>query len=191
MTDFLMIMLGAALINNLVLGQLLGVSSVFRYDSQFSVALTLALFTAPVMVLTGLLHYLVVTTLLAPLQLVALELICLVLVSGLLTLAGLHVAQRAFPLSFQRHRLLLLMTAANSAVLGAALLGNQAYAGLSAVLAYSVGSTAGFVLILLSLAALRERLSMVNVPMPFRGLAIDMIAAGLAAMALQGLAGIV
>lgn len=191
MTDFLMIMLGAALINNLVLGQLLGVSSVFRYDSQLSVALTLALFTAPVMVLTGLLHYLMFTTLLAPLQLVALELICLVLVSGLLTLAGLRVAQRAFPLSFQRHRLLLLMTAANSAVLGAALLGNQAYAGLSAVLAYSVGSTAGFVLILLSLAALRERLSMVNVPMPFRGLAIDMIAAGLAAMALQGLAGIV
>jgi electron transport complex protein RnfA len=191
MTDFLMIMLGAALINNLVLGQLLGVSSVFRYDSQFSVALTLALFTAPVMLLTGPLHYLVVTTLLAPLQLVSLELIGLVLVSGLLTLACLHVAQRAFPISSQRHRLMLLMTAANSAVLGAALLGNQAYADPSAVLAYSVGSAAGFVLILLSLAALRERLSMVNVPMPFRGLAIYMIAAGLAAMALQGLAGIV
>ena len=177
--------------NNLVLVQFLGLSSFLNSSRQFNTAVLLALFSAPVMIGTILLHYFLSNFVLQPFGLEFLELISLVAFAGLLTSALIKVTRWLFPLQARNQFMLLFMVAANSAVLGAALQIAQRNLELPELLALSCGSALGFSLILLAFAAIRERLVLLDVPVPFRGLAIELISAGLAAMALLGFAGVV
>ena len=191
MTEFFAIMLGAALVNNLVLVQFLGVSSFLRGSGQFNTAVLLALFSAPVMIGTMLLHHLLNQFVLQPFGLGFFALVGLVAISGLLTSALTQVTRQLFPKQARQQFMLLFMVGANSAVLGAALQVAERNLELREVLAMSVGSALGFSLILLAFAALRERLALLDTPAPFQGLAIELISAGLAAMALLGFTGVV
>ena len=58
-------------------------------------------------------------------------------------------------------------------------------------LVYGFGAGAGFSLVLVLFAAMRERLNVADVPMPFKGPAIGMITAGLMSLAFMGFAGLV
>jgi len=190
-TEFLTIMLSAALVNNLVLMQFLGMSSFFNSSRQFNTAVLLALFSAPVMIGTMLLHHLLNFYVLQPFDLDFLTLTGLVTIAGLLTSTLIQLTRWLFPQQARQQLMLLFMVGANSAVLGAALQATQRNLELLEVLALSCGSALGFSLILLAFAAIRERLALLDVPIPFRGLAIELISAGLAAMALLGFAGVV
>jgi len=184
-------MLSAALVNNLVLMQFLGMSSFFNSSRQFNTAVLLALFSAPVMIGTMLLHHLLNFYVLQPFDLDFLTLTGLVTIAGLLTSTLIQLTRWLFPQQARQQLMLLFMVGANSAVLGAALQATQRNLELLEVLALSCGSALGFSLILLAFAAIRERLALLDVPIPFRGLAIELISAGLAAMALLGFAGVV
>jgi len=56
---------------------------------------------------------------------------------------------------------------------------------------YGFGAGAGFSLVLVFFAAMRERLAVADVPEPFKGPAIGMITAGLMSLAFMGFAGLV
>ena len=58
-------------------------------------------------------------------------------------------------------------------------------------MAYGFGASAGFALVLVLFAALRERLVAADVPMPFRGASIALITAGLMSLAFMGFTGLV
>ena len=49
----------------------------------------------------------------------------------------------------------------------------------------------GFSLVLILFAAMRERIAVADVPLPFRGAAISMITAGLISLAFLGFTGLV
>ena len=54
---------------------------------------------------------------------------------------------------------------------------------------YEAGAGCGFTLVLTLFAAMRERLAIADVPAPFKGTAIALIAAGIMSMAFMGFAG--
>jgi electron transport complex protein RnfA len=56
---------------------------------------------------------------------------------------------------------------------------------------YGFGAAAGFSLVLILFASVRERIDVSDVPLPFKGSAIGMITAGLMSMAFLGFAGLV
>jgi len=56
---------------------------------------------------------------------------------------------------------------------------------------YGFGAAAGFSLVLVLFAAMRERIAAADVPQPFRGAAIGMITASLMSLAFMGFAGLV
>jgi len=56
---------------------------------------------------------------------------------------------------------------------------------------YGFGAAAGFSLVLILFAAMREKLDSSDVPEPFRGPAIAMITAGLMSLAFMGFSGMV
>ena len=138
-----------------------------------------------------LLQFLLHRFVLNPFNLEFLQLVSVVLIAGLLTAALLQLAHGLFPQSTRQHTMLLFMVGANSAVLGAALQAARTNPDFIELFAMSLGSAAGFSLMLLIFAALIERLELLEVPTPFKGLAIQLISAGLAAMALLGFAGVV
>jgi electron transport complex protein RnfA len=58
-------------------------------------------------------------------------------------------------------------------------------------LLYGFGAAVGFSLVLVLFAALRERIAVADVPVPFRGASIALVTAGLMSLAFMGFAGLI
>ena len=191
MTQIFSIIVAAALVNNMVLIQSLGVSSLFAYSNRLRNAIELALVSFRVIFLASTINLILYRGLLAPLGLESLALLCFVGVSSILTLLVLHSLEKKFPLSIRRQRLAFYLIAGNSSIIGLSLLNTASTRSVVDCLAYSFGAATGFALVLLAFTALRQRLDGADVPAPFRGAAIQLISAGIAAMCFLGFAGLV
>jgi electron transport complex protein RnfA len=190
-TQIFSIIVAAALVNNMVLIQSLGVSSLFAYSNRLRNAIELALVSFLVIFLASAINLILYRGLLAPLGLEYLALLCFVGVSSILTLLVLHSLEKYFPLSMRRQRLAFYLIAGNSSIIGLSLLNTASARSVVDCLAYSFGAAMGFALVLLAFTALRQRLDGADVPAPFRGAAIQLISAGIAAMCFLGFAGLV
>ena len=78
----------------------------------------------------------------------------------------------------------------NCAVLGVALLNIQEQHSFVESALYGFGAAVGFSLVLVLFAAMRERIAVADVPVPFRGASIGLITAGLMALAFMGFTGL-
>ncbi len=190
-TDFCAVFLTVAVINNVALVQLTGVSGLFAFSNsrQQSIELALVSFIAISLAtfVNGLLH----NTVLLPLGLPVLKLVLFTLVSVGIAMTLSSVIRKQLPLSWRRDQLAFLLAGANSAAIGLALTNSTAETvNLLQLLAVSLGGAAGFSILLLAFSAMRERLNEHTIPVPFRGSAIQLITAGVVAMALFGLTGV-
>lgn len=79
----------------------------------------------------------------------------------------------------------------NAGILGVTLLNGQDDRGLGHAIALSLGAGLGFWLVLGLFDDLRQRTFNNDIPLPFRGLPIQLISAGLMAVAFLGLRGLV
>ena len=191
MTQIFSIIVAAALVNNMVLIQSLGVSSLFAYSDRLRNAIELALVSFLVIFLASAINLMLYRGLLTPLGLEYLALLCFVGVSSILTLLVLHNLEKYFPLSMRRQKLAFYLIAGNSSIIGLSLLNTASARSVVDCLAYSFGAAMGFALVLLAFTALRQRLDGADVPAPFRGAAIQLITAGIAAMCFLGFSGLV
>jgi len=95
------------------------------------------------------------------------------------------------PLLYQVLGIFLPLITTNCAVLGVALLNIQERHGFVESALYGFGAAAGFSLVLVLFAAVRERVAVADVPAAFQGNAIALITAGLMSMAFMGFSGLV
>ncbi|WP_256829911.1 Rnf-Nqr domain containing protein [Pseudomonas sp. Pse1] len=193
MTDTLLTLISTALINNFLLHWPLGVDPLLQgshdplADRRQVHALGIA--TTSLMLLNGLLGYVAYHWLLVPLSLTALHLFVFLPLSVLLITPLLSGLTRALPeLPFSGLWPLLL---GNAGVLGVSLLGMQDASGLGGHMALSLGAGLGFWLVLSLFSDLRQRTLDNDVPLAFRGLPIDLIGAGLIAVAFLGFSGLI
>lgn len=141
------------------------------------------------MVIVGVVGYTVWHWLLVPLQLQALRLFVFLPLSVLLIAPLLKLLARGLPnLPFEGLWPLLL---GNAGVLGLALINAQSDQGLLHATAMSLGAGLGFWLVLSLFSDLRERATDNDIPLPFRGLPIDLIGAGLIAVIFLGFSGLI
>ena len=190
MTNYLSIIIAAALVNNLILIQLFGVSSLFYSTKRLPQAIEFALFNFVVLFLSSITNLLVYRFILLPLHLEIFRLVAFVTTSALLTTFFLQLISKNLPFSTRQQGLLLFLTGGNSAVLGATLLSSTSVLTLSENITSSFGAALGYSLMIVGFAALRIRLEFADVPAPFRGSAIQLITAGLVAISLLGFAGL-
>ena len=190
MTNYLSIIAAAALVNNLILIQLFGVSSLLNSTKRLPQAIEFALFNFVVLFLASVVNLFVYRFILLPFHLEFFRLVVFVATSALLTTLFLQVITRHFPFSRRQQHLLLFLTGGNSAVLAASLLSSISVLTLGESIAYSFGAALGYSLIIVGFAALRTRLEFADVPAPFRGSAIQLITAGLVTISLLGFAGL-
>ena len=191
MSTYISIIIAAALVNNVVLVQLLGVSSLFFSSSRLQNAIELAALNFVVLFSAAVINLLLFRFLLAPLGLEFLSLLFFVVVSSAITGLLLQWLKQKFPLSMRQQKLAFYLTGANSAVVGVSLLNTVNTLNITQSIAYSLGAALGFSLLIVAFAALRLRLETCDVPGPFRGAAIQLISAGIVAMFLLGFAGLV
>ena len=184
-----LIIIAAALVNNFVLVQFLGLCPFMGASRRVEGAIGTGLATGLVLTMASALGFLVESWLLIPFGLEYLRLIAFMLVIGAAVQLTELLVRRFSPLLHRVLGLYVPLIASNCAVLGVALLNSTASRSLLASVFYGAGAALGFTLVLSLLAGLRERLELADVPGPFRGGRIALIVAGILSLAFLGFAG--
>lgn len=193
MIDFVFPLVSAALLNNLVLHWPLGVDPLLQAQPAVSgkrlTLHALGIATSALLLLSTLISHSLYHYLLLPLGLEAFKLFVFLPTSVLLIGPLLTLLARCLPrLPFAGLAPWLL---GNAGILGLSLLNAADDLGLIRALVTSLGAGLGFWLVLSLFSDLRQRTFHEEVPLPFRGLPIDLIGAGLIGVAFLGFTALV
>lgn len=189
MGELLLIALGAALVNNFVLVQLLGVCPFIGGSQRVEGAIGLSLAMGLVLTVAAGATQLVDLYVLRPNDLEYLRLFAMLLVIGLAVGLIELAIRRLSPVLQSVLGIYVPVVATNCAVLGVALINTAASRSFIAALFYGTGAAVGFGLVVTVFAALRERVALADVPMVFRGAPITFITAGILSLAFMAFAG--
>lgn len=191
MTEFLLLLVSTVLVNNFVLVKFLGLCPFMGVSGKLETAIGMSLATTFVLTLASICSYLVDSYLLAPLGLLYLRTLSFILVIAVVVQFTEMVVHKTSPNLYRLLGIFLPLITTNCAVLGVALLNVNARHNFINSALYGFGAAAGFSLVLILFAAMRERLAAADVPLPFKGAAIAMITAGLMSLAFMGFSGLV
>jgi Na+-translocating ferredoxin:NAD+ oxidoreductase subunit A len=191
MAEFLLLMVSAILVNNILLLRFLGNCPFLGVSRRMDTATGMGLAVIFVLTLAGMITWLVYHYLLVPLSLEYLRTIAFILVIAALVQFVEMVVQKTAPPLYEALGIYLPLITTNCAVLGAALITIDERYDLITAIFFSFASACGFALALVLMAGIRERFALVAIPKPFEGTAIGLVTAGLIALAFSGFAGLV
>ncbi|TAN47658.1 MAG: electron transport complex subunit RsxA [Methylococcaceae bacterium] len=191
MKEYLLILVSTILVNNFVLVKFLGLCPFLGVSRKLDTAMGMGLATTFVLTLSSISSYVVNAYVLAPLELEYLRTIAFIVVIAVVVQFTEMVVQKTSPVLYQVLGIYLPLITTNCAVLGVALLNVQSQHHFLQSALYGFGAAAGFTLVLVLFASVRERVDAADVPGPFQGNAIALITAGLISMAFMGFAGLV
>jgi len=189
MQEYLLILVSTILVNNFVLVKFLGLCPFMGVSRKLETAMGMGLATTFVLTLSSVCSYTVNRYLLLPLELEYLRTIVFFVVIAFVVQFTEVVVHKTSPILYQALGIFLPLITTNCAVLGVALLNVQAQNGFLQSALYGFGAAIGFSMVLVSFAALRERIELADVPLPFKGNAIALVTAGLMSMAFMGFSG--
>ncbi len=191
MADYALILISTILVNNIVLVKFLGLCPFMGVSRKLETAIGMGLATTFVLTLSSITSYLVNEFLLAPLGIEFLRTISFIFVIAVVVQFTELVVHKTSPMLYQVLGIFLPLITTNCAVLGVALLNVQQENDFIESALYGFGAAVGFSAVLIIFAAMRERIAVADVPIPFQGAAIGLITAGLMSMAFMGFTGLV
>jgi electron transport complex protein RnfA len=191
MTEYALILVGTVLVNNFVLVKFLGLCPFMGVSKKLETAFGMGLATTFVITLSSVLAWLVNAYVLVPLGIDYLRTIAFILVIASVVQFTETVMHKTSPMLYQLLGIFLPLITTNCAVLGVALLNLQEQRSFLDSVVYGFGAAIGFALVLVLFAAVRERVTVADVPEPFQGSAIALVTAGLMSLAFMGFAGLV
>lgn len=191
LTEVAVIILGTVLVNNFVLVQFLGLCPFMGVSNKLESAIGMASATTFVLTLAAICSYLISTWVLTPLGLGYMRTISFILVIAVVVQLAKMFIEKTSPLLYRVLGVFLPLITTNCAVLGVALQNTQKAHNFWESTLFGFGAALGFSLVLILFSAMRERLAVADVPVPFRGAAIGMITAGLMSLAFMGFGGLV
>ncbi len=191
MTDFILLMISAILVNNILLIRFLGNCPFLGVSRSMDTATGMGLAVVFVMTLAGMITWLVHNYILIPLNIEYLRTIAFILVIATLVQFVEMVVQKTAPALYEALGIYLPLITTNCAVLGVSIINIEEGYNLVTTIFFSFASACGFALALVLMAGMRERFALVRIPRAFEGTAIGLIAAGLIALAFSGFIGLV
>lgn len=191
MTEFLLILVSTILVNNFVLVQFLGLCPFMGVSNKLESAIGMGAATTFVLTLASVCSYLVYTYILLPFDLAYLRTITFIMVIAVVVGFTELALRKTSPILYRVLGIFLPLITVNCAVLGVALLNVNRNHTFSESVFYGFGAAAGFSLVMVLFAAMRERIAYADVPKPFQGASIAMVSAGLMALAFMGFTGLV
>lgn len=160
-------------------------------SNKLESAIGMSAATTFVLTLTAMASYVVHKAVLIPLGLEYLRTISFILVIAAVVQFTKMFIEKTSPLLYRVLGVFLPLITTNCAVLGVALQNAARDVNFAQASLYGFGAGAGFSLVLILFSAMRERLAVADIPLPFQGAAIAMITAGLMSLAFMGFAGLV
>lgn len=189
-SHYLLILVGAVLVNNVVLVRILGLCPFMGVSKKLETAIGMGAATTFVLTLASGSSYLI-NEVLIYFGIDYLRTLSFIVVIAAIVQFTEMVIHKTSPVLYQVLGIYLPLITTNCAVLGVPLLNVAEQHSFIESLVFGFGSALGFSLILILFGAMRERLEGADVPLPFRGTAIALITAGLMSLAFMGFGGLV
>jgi len=190
MAEYFFILLGTALVNNVVLVKFLGLCPFMGVSNKLDTAIGMGFATTFVLSIAAISSWMVEHYILVPLDITFLRIIAFILIIAAVVQFTEMFVKKTSPVLHQTLGVFLPLITTNCAVLGVALLNQQQHNTFIQSALYGMGSALGFTLVMVLFAGLRERLALANVPAAFAGAPIGFVVAGLLAMAFIGFTGL-
>jgi electron transport complex protein RnfA len=190
--DYIVILIAAVFVNNIVLAQFLGICPFLGVSSKVSTSIGMSGAVLFVMTLATMVTYLLHEFVLVPAGLDYLRTITFILVIAALVQMVEIILKKVSPPLYQALGVFLPLITTNCAVLGVAILALGLDGGslLKAVF-FAVSNSIGFALALIVFASIREQLELANIPKGMKGVPINLLVAGLLSLAFLGFTGLV
>lgn len=186
MSSMLLLLLTAALVNNVVLSQFLGLCPFLGVSKQLKTAAGMGVAVMCVVTLSSAITSLLYNGVLLPLHLEYMNTIAFILViAALVQLVEMTLKRYSRPLYAALGVYLPLITT-NCAVLGVALQNVQQENDFLMAVLNGFGTSLGFFIAIVVMAGLREKIANNDVPESFKGMPITLLTAGLMAIAFYG-----
>ncbi len=189
MMTYLAIIITAIFVNNIVFAQFLGICPFIGVSRKLGSAVGMGGAVTFVMTIATTVTWILQNYLLVPLGLQYMQTIVFILVIAALVQMLELILKKIAPALYLALGVFLPLITTNCAVLGVAILVTQKGFDLMQSVVYAVATAIGFTLALVIFAGIREQLNFTSVPVPFRGVPIALICAGLLAMAFMGFSG--
>ena len=197
---YVIILISAIFVNNILLSQFLGICPFLGVSKQVNTAVGMSAAVTFVMALATCVTWLLQYYVLVPLKIEYLQTVSFILViAGLVQMVEI-ILKKISPQLYQSLGIFLPLITTNCAVLGVALMvvqkqftfGGEAHMlNLGESVVFATASAIGFGLAITLFAGIREQLETSEVPKSFRGIPIALITAGIMAMAFMGFSGMV
>ena len=190
MTNLLIIAIGSALVNNVVLSQFLGLCPFLGVSKKVKTAAGMGTAVIFVITLASFVAALIYQFVLTPLNITYLKTIVFILVIAALVQFVEMFLKKYMVSLYESLGVYLPLITTNCAVLGVALTNVQKSYSILASVVNGFATAAGFTISIVILAGIREKMEYNDIPKPFQGMPIVLITAGLMAVAFCGFSGL-
>lgn len=191
MKELILIIVGAALVNNVVLSQFLGLCAFVGVSNNVKNAVGMGLAVAFVLTISSFVAAIVYNVVLIPNQLEYLKTIVFILVIAAMVQLVEMIIKKYSPALYSAMGVYLALITTNCAVLGVALINVQKEYGVLKSTVNGFSTAVGYLIAIVILAGIREKTVHSPIPKPFQGLPITLIIACLMSMAFFGFAGLI
>jgi len=181
--DFFVLVIAAIFVNNIVLAQYLGNCPFIGTSKDSGVAIGMGLAVVFVATMAAAITWCVQKFMLGPNDLGYLQTICFILVIAALVQFVEMFLKKVIPPLYSSLGIFLPLITTNCAVLGIAIICQREEYTLMETIIFSIASGFGFMLALVVLASIRERLDLARVPVSLKGTPLALIMAGLMSLA--------
>lgn len=191
MKELLLIAIGSALVNNVVLSQFLGLCPFLGVSKKVETSAGMGAAVIFVITIASAVTSLVYTGILVNLHLEYLQTIVFILVIAALVQFVEMFLKKSMPSLYEALGVYLPLITTNCAVLGVALTNVQKSYNFVQSVVNGVGISGGFTIAIVMLAGVREKIEHNDVPYSFQGSPIVLITSGLMAIAFFGFSGLI
>ncbi|MGB3341670.1 MAG: Rnf-Nqr domain containing protein [bacterium] len=188
--QLLIILFASIFTENILLTRFLGMCSFLSVSRQVKTALGLGFAVVFVMTCTIVLDWLAFQYILKPFAIIYLRYIIFIVIIAAFVQFIEMVIERYSPVLYQNLGIFLPLITVNCAILGASLFMVIREYDLGEGVVFGLGSGIGWMLAILAMAGIREKLNNANIPKGLQGPGITLILAGLMALAFIGFTGV-
>ena len=190
MKELLIIAIGSALVNNVVLSQFLGICPFLGVSKKVETASGMGGAVIFVITIASFIAGLIYKFILIPLHFEYLQTIVFILVIAALVQFVEMFLKKAMPALYNALGVYLPLITTNCAVLGVTILNIDSHFGFVQSLVNALGAGLGFLLAMVMFAGVRERLESAEIPESLKGLPITLVAASLVSVSFLGFQGL-
>ena len=189
--NLFVIMISSMLVSNVVLSQFLGICPFLGVSKKVETAAGMGAAVTFVITIASAITYPIYYFILVPLGLAYLETIAFILIIAALVQFVEMVLKKFMPPLYEALGVYLPLITTNCAVLGVALTNVTKEYGILESVVNGFATAFGFLIAIVLMAGLREKIEYNDIPKPFQGTAIVLITAALMSIAFMGFSGMI